>query len=453
MINSTTPPGWVDPKGESWTSLIDEVCAGNWVNPDTGTVLEAAFKCVEISEQLDNRIEELVGSVMPAQSYAVVSDENTYDVLGNSVTEALSGVAGVKVSNIVLQQPHADVHEVASLREKTRHADALVAVGSGTINDLCKYTTANDNRAYCIFGTAPSMNGYTSTTASITLDNGMKTTQAAHAANGVFIDLSISADAPQYLVAAGLGDSLCRSTAQIDWYLSHRLLDTKYFTAAYVLQEADEVALLQRSGHLGQRDMDAIGYLYRIMILTGLGISTSGMSHPGSMGEHQISHWIDSFAGDKHPGTIHGQQVGVSSITMAKLQRQILSSETAPQIKPTVVDEDGIKARYPAAAIDGCLTAARNKAFDRQQAAAFNEKIERLWPTLRTELLEMSVPTETLTEHLSAAGGGVTAEEVGIDKDMYRDAVRYALEIRDRYSMLDLAADMGILDDFVEEHC
>ena len=103
----------------------------------------------------------------------------------------------------------------------------------------------------------------------------MKTTQAAHAAKGVFIDLNISAQAPQYLVAAGLGDSLCRSTAQIDWFLSHRLLDTKYFTAAYVLQKADEVALLQRSGMLGQRDIDAIGYLYRIMILTGLGISTT----------------------------------------------------------------------------------------------------------------------------------------------------------------------------------
>ena len=177
------------------------------------------------------------------------------------------------------------------------------------------------------------------------------------------------------------------------------------------------------------------------------------MSHPGSMGEHQISHWIDSFAGDKHPGTIHGQQVGVSSITMAKLQHQILSSETAPQIKPTIVDEAGIKSRYPAAAIDGCLTAARNKAFNSEQAAAFNEKLELLWPTLRTELLEMAVPAETLAAHLSAAGGGVTAEEVGIDKQMYRDAVRYALEIRDRYSMLDLAADMGVLDDFVEEHC
>ena len=453
MTNKSTSESWVDPKGDSWTSLIDEVCAGNWVNPDTGTVLEAAFNCVEIDEQLDNRIEALVRKVMPADSYVVVSDENTYDVLGKAVTNAMAAVPGIKATSLVLNHPHADVQEVASLREKTRNAQALIAVGTGTINDLCKYTTANDGRAYSIFGTAPSMNGYTSTTASITLDNGMKTTQAAHAANGVFIDLNISAQAPQYLVAAGLGDSLCRSTAQIDWFLSHRLLNTKYFTAAYVLQKADEVALLQRSGMLGQRDIDAIGYLYRIMILTGLGISTTGMSHPGSMGEHQISHWIDSFAGDKHPGTIHGQQVGVSSITMAKLQHQILSSETAPQIKPTVVDEAGIKSRYPAAAIDGCLTAARNKAFNPEQAAAFNKKIEQLWPTLRTELLEMAVPAETLAAHLSAAGGGVTAEEVGIDKQMYRDAVRYALEIRDRYSMLDLAADMGVLDDFVEEHC
>ena len=44
-----------------------------------------------------------------------------------------------------------------------------VAVGSGTVNDLCKYVTAMDGRSYCVFATAPSMDGYTSTTASITV--------------------------------------------------------------------------------------------------------------------------------------------------------------------------------------------------------------------------------------------------------------------------------------------
>ena len=146
---------------------------------------------------------------------AVVSDPTTHAVLGARVERALKSLG--EVTSIVLpEHPNADAETVERIRTATKSADALVAIGSGKINDLCKYTTFLDGKDYSVFGTAPSMNGYTSTTASITLDNGLKTTLNAHAAKGVFLDIEVSANAPQYLIAAGFGDSLCRSTAQVD---------------------------------------------------------------------------------------------------------------------------------------------------------------------------------------------------------------------------------------------
>lgn len=329
----------------------------------------------------------------------------------------------------------------------------MVAVGSGTINDLCKYATSLDGRSYSVFGTAPSMNGYTSTTASITLRSGLKTTQPAHAARGVFIDLAVNAAAPGYLIAAGLGDSLCRSTAQVDWYFSHRLLGTAYLRSPYALQSGDEAAVMARTGDLARHDTMAVGYLHRLLTLTGFGISVAGMSHPGSMGEHQISHWIDSFAGDRHPGTLHGQQVGVSSATMARLQAAILSQVEAPKVFPTRLDEDGLRRRYPVAALQSCLQACRAKAMDQAACDGFNAALEAAWPTLRQRLSAMVVPAEILTRHLHAAGGPATWAELGMERGLYADALRYSREMRDRYSFLDLAADMGILDDFIAQEC
>ncbi|MFB2551996.1 iron-containing alcohol dehydrogenase [Ensifer soli] len=435
--------------GRDWNALISDVSAGRWIDPDTGKAAEVPFKTILIEDSLQGAEDELVARVLPAKSYAVVADEDTYAVYGEAVARAI----GPKAEVVVLKHPHADEAEVRALRERTRHVEALVAVGSGTINDLCKYTTAGDGRAYCVFGTAPSMNGYTSTTASITLDSGLKTTQPAHAAKGVFLDIAVSANAPQYLIAAGFGDSLCRPTAQVDWYFSHRLLGTRYATSPYVLQAEDEAEMLKRSAGLGAREHEAIGFLHRILTLGGLGISVTGLSHPGSMGEHNISHWMDSFAGDRHPGTVHGQQVGIASVTMARLQEIILSSPNAPQVRPTKFDEAAIRARYPAAAVEDCLRAARAKAMDSAAAARFNATLEKLWPELRAELLAVAIPSATLAAHLRAAGGGATAAEIGIDRDLYRDAVRYSKEMRDRYSMLDLAADMGILEDFIAEEC
>ncbi|TIX40292.1 MAG: sn-glycerol-1-phosphate dehydrogenase, partial [Mesorhizobium sp.] len=179
---------------------------------------------------------------------------------------------------------------------------------SGTINDLCKFVTGRNERRYCVFGTAGSMNGYTSTTASITLESGLKVSLPSHAPSGFFVDLGVSAAAPTYLSAAGFGDCLCRSVAQIDWWMSHRLLGTAYHQVPFLIQEKDEAALNERAAKLAEHDIEANGYLYRVLTLCGLGISFTGVSNHGSMGEHQISHYIDCFAGERHPGTLHGTQ-------------------------------------------------------------------------------------------------------------------------------------------------
>lgn len=229
------------------------------------------------------------------------------------------------------------------------------------------------------------------------------------------------------------------------------MLGTRYATAPYLLQEEDEAAVLARSAGLGARDHDAIGSLQRLLTLGGLGIAVVGMSHPGSMGEHQISHWIDSFAGARHPGTVHGQQVGVASVTMARLQARILAMGEAPRLRPWQPDEAAIRARYPAAAVEDCLTASRAKAMTADQAEAFNAKLAAIWPELRATLGAMMLPPDEMAAHLRAAGGGATPAEIGLDRDLYIEALRHCREMRDRYSLLDLAEDIGILDDFIEE--
>jgi len=430
-----------------WTRLIDDLVAGRWTDPDTGAAARVDFERVDIGPDLAEGAAELLRETMPAARYAVVSDERTYAALGRRVTASL----GVAATDIVLDSPHADERTVQRLRERCRHADAVVAVGSGTINDLCKYATSLDARPYSVFGTAASMNGYTSTTASIELAGGMKTTVAAQAARGVFLDLEVSAAAPPRLSAAGFADCLCRSTAQVDWYLAHRLFGTRYTSVPYILQDEDEARLLERADGIRHRELSAIGTLQRLLTLGGLGISVAGTSHPGSMGEHQISHWIDNFAGAVHPGSLHGQQVGVATLTMARLQRRLLSREAPPVVHPTRLDESGLRERYPPAAVAGCLRASRAKALDAASAAALNERLEACWGELRTELLAMHVAPDVLEGHLRAAGAGTTPEEIGLDRDVYRRAVRHALEIRERYSALDLAADARLLDDFVHE--
>ncbi|MBX6321914.1 MAG: iron-containing alcohol dehydrogenase, partial [Rhodospirillaceae bacterium] len=224
-----------------------------------------------------------------------------------------------------------------------------------------------------------------------------------------------------------------------------------YSESPFLVQREDEAKLMSRAAALPRRDVEAVGYLHRVLILCGLGVSFTGTSHHGSMGEHQISHYLDCFGGERRRGRtpLHGQQVGVASLTMARLQQMVLASEEPPVVHATRIDEDSMRRRYGPAA-PACMAELAKKALDPAAARAMNRRLEAIWPELRRELLAFTVPVATMAAALRSAGGPTTAEALGIDVGLYREAVLHAREIRDRFSMLDLADDAGLLASFAE---
>ena len=432
----------------NWNSLIEDVVKGDWRDPTTGKAAQLPFEKIMLAENLEGGAADLVAPLKLGKRLAVVSDGNTYQAMGQRVARELKGY--VSVDEVTLpSNTHCTEEAIADVREKTRHADGVVIVGSGSLSDVVKYATFEDGRKYACFATAASMNGYAASTASVTLANGYKTSLPAHAPRGIFIDLKVSADAPIWLSAAGLGDSLCRPTAQVDWWTSHRLFDTFYAKTPYLLMQDDEPLMINNAAGIATHHVAANGYLHRVMTLCGLGVNFTGGSHHGSMGEHQVSHWIDMFAGSSHPGTTHGQQVGVASLAIARLQKMILDLDRPPEIKPTHIDVDEFVVRYGENIGRYCYAEARKKSFDARGAAAFNDTLARVWPELCDELKPMMLDPVMMQKTLKSAGGPTTATELGLSVSQWRNAMRFARDVRNRWSFLDLADDAGILEDFL----
>lgn len=431
-----------------WNELISEVVAGDWTDPETGKQAKVPFRTILLAETLDGGAADVAAPLKLGRRLAVVSDTNTVEAMGRRVAKELKALGAID-EIIMPGNMECDEPTIALVQEKTRHADALIAVGSGALSDTCKYATFKDGRPYATFGTAASMNGYAASTASVTLANGYKTSLPAHAPKGIFLDLKVSADAPTWLSAAGLGDCLCRSTAQIDWWASHRLFGTFYSPVPYVLQKDDEAPMLAAAAGLARHDVAANGHLHRVLTLCGLGVCFTGISHHGSMGEHQVSHWIDMFAGPAHPGTTHGQQVGVASLAIARLQSELLKLDRAPRIKPTHIVEAEFIHRYGSEIGSMCYAEARKKAFDRKGAEEFNARLADMWPQLREELQAFVMDPAEMEKALRAAGGPTSATEMNLPRQIWRDAMKYARDVRNRWSFLDLADDAGLLDDFL----
>ena len=284
---------------------------GGWRDPEGGAPITVPALSVAIERSLAGREADLVAPLRLGRRIAVVSDDTTHQVLGRRVESALSALTPI-VPIVLDAQPHADAATVEIVRRASAGADALIAVGSGTINDLCKYAAAHDGKPYAVFATAPSMNGYASMNAAITAD-GHKQTLPAKPPVGVFMDLAILSAAPPRMIRAGLGDSLCRATAQADWLLSRHLVGTPYRVAPFALLADDEPAWMNEPEALLRGDPEAMSALARTLVLSGLGMTICGGSYPASQGEHLISHYVDMFAPPSRAAHFHGEQVGVAT--------------------------------------------------------------------------------------------------------------------------------------------
>jgi glycerol-1-phosphate dehydrogenase [NAD(P)+] len=72
-----------------------------------------------------------------------------------------------------------------------------------------------------------------------------------------------------------------------------------------------------------------------------------------------------------------------------------------------------------------------------------------MWPQLREELKAFAMDPKEMEKALKAAGGPITTTEMGLPRKIWRDAMKYGRDVRNRWSFLDLADDSGLLDDFL----
>jgi glycerol-1-phosphate dehydrogenase [NAD(P)+] len=421
--------------------VMEQLLRGDFPDPDGGGPIAIPVKSIVIERHLRGVEADVVRPLGLGQRLAVVSDPATHGVLGARIEKALSAI-GTIVPVRLESRPHADARTAAAVRRACESVDALVAVGSGTINDLCKSAAAQDGKPYVVFATAPSMNGYTSMNAAITVD-GHKRSLAAKTPVGVFIDLEVFAKAPARMIRAGLGDSLCRPTAQADWLLSHHLLGTPYRSAPFVLLAQDEAKLFDSSDTLMAGDLEALRALARTLVLSGLGMTICGGSHPASQGEHLISHYIDMFSPADRGDYLHGEQVAVATLTMAKIQQEMLAA-AAPTLEAPAISETDLEQRLGPELGPSCWREFLPKRTV-AEAAALSNRVHDCWADLRMRIGNAAIAAERLARILMRAEVPTTATDIGLAPTFYARAVRDARFLRDRYTFLDLADDSGDL--------
>lgn len=401
-----------------------------------GKTHQCDIEYVYIENGAISRLKELCRQ---KENILIVADENTYAAAGEKVENVLFDkyVRKVIFSGKTVLIPNETAIE--KVKENLRDTDLILGIGSGVIQDLCKYVSFFSHIPYMIVATAPSMDGYASDGAAMIL-NGMKETVKAGLPRAIIADTEVLKDAPMEMIKAGYGDIIGKFSALCDWKLS-REINGEYF-CQYIYDTTYKMieTTLKTAKGLLIRDEKSIKALMEALTVVGIMMSFAGSSRPASGSEHHLSHFFEIMGiVNSEPYLAHGTDVAYSTVITAKIRENLL--QTSFPEKRFMLDRDiytkKMKEVYKSVA-DGCIALqdkVGNYSNDRTEIYKSKEQ------TIKKILGEM--PTSAEIEEMLHRVELDMSEFYNIySNEKINDAIMYAKDLKDRYTVLWLNYDL-----------
>ena len=297
------------------------------------------------------------------------------------------------------------------------------------------------------------MDGYCSSGASLT-KTGRKQTMDCPAPKAVIADTSVLQTAPAKAGAAGYGDLASKLTAGADWLLADFTGDDPVAQQAWDIVQPNLERWLSSPG-----DLSAV---FEGLNYCGLAMQVLGRSRAASGAEHMLSHIWDMSGhryADGNPVS-HGFQVSIGILCVSAMYEEVFAHnaedididaavEAYPDWQTRVSEIERLMSSLPSwhEYIDIC----KDKHLDKEQLRLKLEKIKDGWDGLRIKVRNKLPRYSRVREMLKTAGCPVTPEEIDLSIDDAVSAIAKAQCMRNRYTILDTAYELGIFSDCIDK--
>ncbi len=444
MFENMTLEELVRPQGYDCTCGKHHVCGLDYLKIGRG-----AIACVA----------EMVAALGKKRPF-VVCDANTYKVAGETVCAVLEQAGVEHVCYIIPCEGEritpAEWEVGSVVMQYDPRCDLLLGVGSGVINDICKVVAHAVGVPSAIVGTAPSMDGYASNSASMER-NGVKVSLYTGAPRGILLDAEILAQAPMRMLWAGLGDMAAKYIAICEWRMAAIVEGEHYCESIAQLMRSAMKKIMDVAGRIPARDPDAIQSVAEGLVLAGVAMAYANHSRPASGLEHYFSHMWEIMALERGElSDLHGIQVGVGTMLCLKMYEKILHEVTPDRAKA-----EAHMAAFDRAAWEGQIRRIFGRASG--EIIAIEDKTKKNSPERHAKRLKIilsrwedildcirqELPAyEELYRVLAAAGMPLTPAELGLSSQQVVDAFVGARDIRDKYLFCSLLWDLGLMEEF-----
>ena len=435
---------------------------------ECGRVHKVPIKRIRMGEGALDYIAKDMAELGLTGTPLIVADETTYDIAGSKVEQIIQEI-GVSPRKVILRPHHnlkpsswvlPNEQSLGEVLLRLPDKGPLIAVGSGTINDITRFIASKTNRSFLSVATAASMDGYASTVAPL-LTGSFKRTSPAGSPIAIYAEPNILATAPLEMAGAGFGDLLGKSIALADWRLSHIINDEYYCPTIAAVVEDVLAAALADVNALAVGNPDALLRLTEGLVLSGVAILMFGDSRPVSGAEHELAHFWE-IKGLAHGRLFyHGDKVAIGTLFMTRLYENVLALE------PASIDWARVYAQRPS--LDTYQQVVQQdfgKAWDEVHSPSWEttkqaelkrptgELLYGKWDRIQHIVPKSLLTAEEIVAHLAKLGIPKTPAKLGIQKEWLMASIRSGKEMKPhRYTILDLADEMGCLDAVIEQYC
>lgn len=401
-------------------------------NCPCGQTHTCQIRAVHIEKNVLSRLADLCQGYY---SIVLVADNNTYPLCGKQAAQILGDSLSKEVifqrQGLLVPNEEAVAEIEAAVTQET---DLLIGIGSGVINDLCKYVSFNHKLPYYIIATAPSMDGYASTGAAMIMEN-MKITYTAHVPTAILADVDILKDAPMDMIQSGFGDIIGKYSALNDWLLSELVNGERLCRYVYDLVYDTVMKTQDLAAGIRNREPEAVGALMEALVIVGIAMSFVGNSRPASGSEHHLSHYFELTGILNHEDYfLHGIDVVYSAVQTQLLREQILQLEQFPE-QTYIHDPENWKKQirdiYSAGA-EGII-ALQNKTgyYEKDYPTIYKEK----WQKIRG-ILSLVPSSEKLLDILQTIGLSYADFQKAYGEEKIQKGIWFAKDLKDRYTVL-----------------
>lgn len=377
--------------------------------------------------------------------FYLIADENTFPILGERVLRALKE-QGWDVLCQILNPDHLHTDDF-SITKVLATYDAqprlFVAVGSGTITDITRFTSHRSQNSFVSFPTAGSVDAFTSRSAPATI-SGLKGSIYCQSAIAIFTDLPTICNAPRFLTASGFGDSISKFASASDWKYTHLIWGLPFDEDIYrhalhaARQSAGEVE------GIASAEPDSMAKLMDSQFESGFCMADFINTSPASGAEHHIAHiWEMMFQWEGREGLYHGQAVGVTTIIVAEWYRRFrrLTKDEAEKLLdkaqiPAAEEQKALLREKLPRIADGLIES--NPIYiqlsDPVVFAKTKGRILDQWDVIQ-DIAANVPPPEQIRDWLKMVGGPTTMDELGVTPLQQEIGMEFSIYLRERFSM------------------